>query len=139
MADDRKVDDYRLPVMAACRYALATLCGQPVHSAFGVSGDLATVIEVAGQPGVRVWMQVESRALAGLYEVAMGFEPDDHDVVDFLGELANQTLGPAALNLPGVEPTRLSLPRSVSREEVPEGGDSVEVSGCSMRVVVGLF
>ncbi|MGE0492405.1 MAG: hypothetical protein AB7S38_24540 [Vulcanimicrobiota bacterium] len=130
------MDDYRLPVMAACRYALATLCGRPVHSAYGVTGDMATVIEVAGQPGVRVWMQADSRALAHLYELALGLAPDEHEVVDFLGELANQTLGPAALIMPGVEPTQLSLPRPVPSHEVPAGGEAVEVDGCPMRVVV---
>ena len=73
--------------------------------------EMTVVISLGGEPGVKVWLSADPQSISNLYEGAMGMPCDEHqEMVDFLGELANQTLGPAAVEIEGVDIHTLSLP-----------------------------
>lgn len=77
----------------------------------GMAEEMTVLITLGGEPGVTVWLSAAPQSVSNLYEQAMGMPCDDYqEMVDFLGELANQTLGPAAIELEGVDIHSLSLP-----------------------------
>lgn len=110
------VDKTFVPIVEALREVVTSMSGEsPIVVVGGIEqSELTVVIELSGEPGVRVWLSAGVDSLGGLYEMSMGWVPDDpQEIEDFLGELANQTLGPAAILLPGVDPNSLTIPRMV--------------------------
>lgn len=87
-------------------------CLEPeVMEVESAADSLTVVITLGGDPGVTVWLSANPLSVSNLYEQAMGVPCDEHqEIVDFLGELANQTLGPAAIEIEGVDIHTLSLP-----------------------------
>ena len=110
------VDKTFVPIVEALKEVVTSMSGESPVVVMGAieQSELTVAIELSGGPGVQVWLSAGVDSLAGLYETAMGWVPDDpQEIEDFLGELANQTLGPAAILLPNVDPNSLTIPRIV--------------------------
>ena len=116
------MDKTFVPIIEALTETLASMGGETPVVVLGKVelSELAVLITLQGSPGIKVWLSASKQSLGTLYETAMGWYPDEEqEFEDFLGEVANQTLGPAAILLPDVDPNSLGIPQ-LSAEWEPE-------------------
>ncbi len=116
------MEHFFLPVLEACKSALSTLTGETVSVCeIDEAMPLVTAIGVGGSSALTVWLGSNLEDMASLYEAALGMEADSpQELHDFLGEIANQTLGPAIAKIPGAEPSTLTFPQHVDSLEGTE-------------------